>query len=84
MEITPKEVASFQYVKRLRILHPFDQFLAGNKINIGQGQNGVNKFEKGFSTMRSVEEPSGMEKQREWCLVFGITIQKVLGKYLLD
>ena len=51
---------------------PIDQFLTSHKVDIGQSQDGVNELEEAFLSMRSIEEPSGVEKEREGSFRFGI------------
>ena len=44
---------------------PIDQFLTSNEVNVRESQNGVNELEKSFLPMWAIEEPSGVEKERE-------------------
>lgn len=83
-KVTTENRAGGQSIERLRIAHPVDELLAGNKVNVRQSQDGINELEEAFLTMGTVEEPGWMEKEGEWCLVFGVTVQKVLSENLLD
>ena len=83
-EFAAKCIGGQDGFQRLRILHPTDQFLAGDKVDIGQGQNGVDEREEALLSVRPVEEPGGVEVEWERSLVLGVVVQEVLREDLLD
>lgn len=83
-EIATQDRRQVDGIQRLRITDPVDQFLTGDEVDVGQGQNGVQEVKESLLAMRSVEEPGCVEKQGKWGLGFGVMFQEVLGEDLLD
>ena len=84
LEVASQNGGILQERKWHRIPGPLDQFLAGHKVNVGQGEDGVKEIEKSFLAMLPVEEPGGVEKEGEWSLGFGVVLKEVLSENLLD
>ena len=55
-KVTSEHRGGGNSIERLGILHPIDQFLTGYKVHIGQGQNGVDKSEESFLSVRSIRK----------------------------
>ncbi len=71
-------------VEGLRVAHPVDELLAGDKVDVGEGQDGVEEVEEALAAVRAVVEPGGVEEEREGGLVLGVVLEEVLGEDLLD
>ena len=70
--------------QRFRILGPVDQLLAGDEVDVGQSQDGVDELEEALLTVRPAEEPGRVEEERERGLGLGVVLQEVLGEDLLN
>ena len=70
--------------QRLREPGPVDQLLAGDEIDVGQSQNGVDELEEAFDAVWAVAEPSSVKEEGERSLFARVMLQEVLRKYLLD
>jgi len=68
----------------LRVAGELNQLLAGDKVDVGQGQDGVDEVEESLDTVGAVVEPSGVEEEGEGGLGLGVVVEKVLGEDLLD
>ena len=44
---------------------PVDELLAGDEVDVGEGEDGVDKVEESLLTVGTVEEPRGVEEQGE-------------------
>ena len=55
-----------------------------DKVDIGQGKNGVNELEEALLAVGPVEEPGGVEEEGEGRLALGVMLQEVLSEDLLD
>jgi len=82
-EVAADDRAVDDGVQRLRVPRPIDQLLAGDEVDVGQGQNGVDKVEEALLAVGTVEEPRGVEEQGEGSLCLGVILQEVLGEDLL-
>ena len=68
----------------LWVASPGDQLLRGDKVDIGQGKNGVDELEEALLAVGPVEEPGRVEEEGEGRLALGVVLQEVLGEDLLD
>ena len=83
-EVAAKDGRVINGGQRLRVLGPVDQLLAGDKVHVRQGKDGVQKLEESFLSVWPAEEPGRMEEKREGSLGLGVVIKEVLGEDLLD
>ena len=67
-----------------RVLGPVDQLLAGDEVDVRQGQDGVEELEEAVLAVLAVEEPGRVEEERERGLGLGVVLQEVLGEDLLN
>ena len=75
----------FLYIReRLWVSCPCNQLLRCDEVDIGESQDGVNELEETILAVRSVEEPGGVEEEREGSLALGVVLQEVLREDLLD
>jgi len=70
--------------QRLRVAGPGDQLLGCDKVDVGQGKDGVNELEETLLAVGPVEEPGRVEEEGEGGLALGVVLQEVLGEDLLD
>ena len=70
--------------QRLWVASPGDQLLGCNKVDIGQGKDGVDELEETLLAVSPVEEPGRVEEEGEGGLALGVVLQEVLGEDLLD
>ena len=68
----------------LWVTSPGDQLLGCDKVDVGQGKNGVNELEEALLAVSPVEEPGSVEEEGEGRLALGVVLQEVLGEDLLD
>ena len=68
----------------LWVASPGDQLLRGDKVDVGQGKNGVDELEEALLAVGPVEEPGCVEEEGEGRLALGVVLQEVLGEDLLD
>ena len=68
----------------LWVASPGDQLLRGDKVDVGQGKNGVDELEEALFAVGPVEEPGRVEEEGEGRLALGVVLQEVLGEDLLD
>jgi len=61
-----------------------DELLAGDKVDVGQGEDGVDEGEEALDTVGPVVEPGGVEEEGEGGLGLGVVVEKVLRENLLD
>ncbi len=57
IEVTVEHVTVGDSIGRLGILHPLDEFLTGDKVNVRQSQDRVDEVEETLLAMGSVKEP---------------------------
>ena len=55
-----------------------------DKVDVGQGKDGVNELEETLLAVGPVEEPGRVEEEGEGGLALGVVLQEVLGEDLLD
>ena len=64
--------------QRLREPGPGNHLLRGDKVHVGQGQDGVDKLEEALLAVGPVEEPGRVEEEGEGGLGLGVVLQEVL------
>jgi len=63
---------------------PCDDLLRSDKVDVREGEDGVQEVEESLLAMVAVEEPGCVEEEGEGGLGLGVVLQEVLGEDLLD
>jgi hypothetical protein len=83
-EVAAKDGRILNGRQRLRVLGPVDQLLAGDKVDVGQGKDGIQKLEESLLSVWPAEEPGRVEEERKGSLGLCVVVKEVLGEDFLD